>query len=142
MLFRRAKLTTSVALLNVFVENQRQDLIPKLLESIKASNIHQTAYISNLLIRGYASSGDMSKSREVFEAMVDPPMGAAANGNHPNDLDSIDSAVVFREPSTWTEMIKAELEAKSVTNAKKLISRMEERMYPLAVTSKIASLIV
>ncbi|EOR01744.1 hypothetical protein J056_003980 [Wallemia ichthyophaga EXF-994] len=130
------------SLLNVFVENQRQDLIPKLLESIKASNIHQTAYISNLLIRGYASSGDMSKSREVFEAMVDPPMGAAANGNHPNDLDSIDSAVVFREPSTWTEMIKAELEAKSVTNAKKLISRMEERMYPLAVTSKIASLIV
>ena len=124
------------------VENQRQDLIPKLLESIEASHIHQTAYIANLLIRGYASSGDMSKSREVFESMVDPPMGAAASGNHPNDLNNVDDAAIFREPSTWAEMIKAELEAKSVDNAKNLIARMEERMYPLAVTSKIASLIV
>ncbi|TIB73978.1 hypothetical protein E3Q06_00104 [Wallemia mellicola] len=127
------------ALLNVFVENQRQDLIPKLLDSIKASKVHQTAYISNLLIRGYAQSGDIARSREVFESMVDPPMGAAASGNHAGDSQAIN--VVYREPSTWSEMIKAELEAKSTENAQKLIARMEERMYPLAVTSKIASLI-
>lgn len=129
-------------MLNVFVENHRQDLIPNLIESVKASNIHQTAYISNLLIRGYASSGDISKSREVFEAMVDPQIGAAASGNHPNDGHGSNNNVVYREPSTWAEMIKAELEAESVTNAKNLIARMEDRMYPLAVTSKIASLIV
>lgn len=72
--------------------------------------------------------------------MVDPPMGAAASGNHAGDLQSIND--VYREPSTWSEMIKAELEAKSTENAQRLIARMEERMYPLAVTSKIASLIV
>ena len=110
------------------------------MKSIEKSKIHQTAYISNLLIRGYASSGDLDKSREVFESMIDPPMGTAASGNHPGENIG-QNVPVYREPSTWTEMIKAELEYKNKEKAKKLVERMEERMYPLAVTTRIASLI-
>ena len=41
-----------------------------------------TAYIANALIRGYAISGNIEKSREIFEGMADPPEGVAAPHNH------------------------------------------------------------
>lgn len=75
------------ALINVLVTLRRTDLIPTYLERLQRSGIHMTAYIANLLIRGYASAGDIEQARMVFESLADPPVGVAAPHNHaPHDM--------------------------------------------------------
>ena len=94
------------ALMNVLVTLRRADLIPAYLEKMQSSGIHMTAYIANLMIKGYAVAGDIEKSREVFESLADPPEGVAAPGNHaPHDSavangESVPAgAPVYREVS-------------------------------------------
>lgn len=70
------------ALFNVLVEHKRTDLFLTYLEKLHSRRIHMTAYIANLLIKGYAASGDMDAARVVFEGLVDPPQGVAALNNH------------------------------------------------------------
>lgn len=75
------------ALLNVLVTLRRTDLIPFYCSRLSTYGIHMTAYIANLLIKGYAAVGDLEKARNVFESLVDPPEGVAAPNNHtPHDL--------------------------------------------------------
>lgn len=74
------------ALINVFVTLRRSDLVPTYLERLRRSGVHMTAYIANLLIRGYAAAGNIDEARKVFESLVDPPVGVAAPHNHaPHD---------------------------------------------------------
>jgi hypothetical protein len=95
------------ALINVFVSLRRVDLVPPYLERLRASGVHMTAYISNLLIRGYALTGDIATARAVFEAMLDPAAGVAAPNNHaPHDAaplarDVAPDAPVYREVSHY-----------------------------------------
>lgn len=111
-----------------------------------------TAYVSNVLISGYARGGDIQKAREVFEAMGDSITGVAAPNNHPQLLTSsghvkpstITSGptdVVYREPSTYESMIKAELGAGHVAEAEAILRRMEERRYPVAVFMRARGLL-
>jgi|SRR6267142_2157589 len=86
----RARLPDAVAfeaLINVLVTLRRTDLVPTYLQRLQRSGVHMTAYIANLLIRGYASAGDIEQARMVFESLADPPVGVAAPHNHaPHDI--------------------------------------------------------
>jgi len=70
------------SLINVFVTNKQMALAPAYMERLKSSGVHMTAYIANLLIKGYAAIGDIEEARRIFESLVDPPSGVAASGNH------------------------------------------------------------
>ncbi|KAG8689945.1 hypothetical protein FRC11_014753 [Ceratobasidium sp. 423] len=137
------------ALFNVIVTHHRVDLIPKYLKRMGEAGVHMTAYISNLLIKGYAASGHLERARGVFDSMIDPPVGLAAVHNHPghSGQDGVKHEVpvpvgapVFREPSTWEAMVRAELGAGEKERAAALLDRMEDRMFPVAVTSRIRSI--
>ena len=87
------------ALLNVLVTLRRTDLIPEYCERLSSYGIHMTAYIANLLIKGYAAVGDLERSRAVFESLVDPPEGVAAPNNHtPHDTITDASQVPLNAP--------------------------------------------
>ncbi|KAI0665365.1 hypothetical protein C8Q78DRAFT_986757, partial [Trametes maxima] len=70
------------ALINSLVTVRQMDLIPTCLQRLRASGVHMTAYIANLLIKGYASVGEIERSREIFESLQDPLEGVAAPHNH------------------------------------------------------------
>jgi hypothetical protein len=140
---------TFEALINVFVTLRRTDLIPAYLERLQRSGVHMTAYIANLLIRGYAAVGDIEQARVVFESLADPPVGVAAPNNHaPHDPSSAlqisPDELVYREvssirvilqphsnahpqPSTWEAMVRAELGNGNRDHAVSLIRRVQER---------------
>lgn len=135
------------ALFDVFATKGRVDLLE---EWRSKMNVRPTAYCNNMLIKGYAAAGDIQKAREVFEGMGDSPMGVAAPNNHPTlhtsagaprpTASSADSTT-FREPSTYEAMIRAELTCGNLEAAKSLCERLEARMYPIAVTSRIRALV-
>lgn len=92
------------ALINVFVTLRRTDLISVYMDRFQSSGLHMTAYIANLLIKGYATAGELEKARSVFAGLVDPPTGVAAPNNHaPHELDTTapipPHAPVYREVS-------------------------------------------
>jgi hypothetical protein len=92
------------ALINVLVTLRQTDRVPEYLERLRRSGVHMTAYIANLLIRGYAAVGDIGQARVVFESLVDPPIGVAAPNNHaPHDASvsqcSSHDERVYREVS-------------------------------------------
>jgi pentatricopeptide repeat protein len=107
-LISRAHLPDAVvfeALINVFVTLRRTDLVPTYLERLQQSGVHMTAYIANLLIRGYAAVGNIEDARKVFESLADPPVGVAAPHNHAPHDSSVPPRVspnelVYREVST------------------------------------------
>ena len=70
------------ALINTLVTLRRMDLVPAYLARLRAGGVHMTAYIANLLIKGYAAVGELERAREVFEALQDPQEGVAAPHNH------------------------------------------------------------
>ncbi|KAG8688897.1 hypothetical protein FRC08_011210 [Ceratobasidium sp. 394] len=124
------------ALFNAIVMHHRVDLVPTYLERMANAGVHMTAYISNLLIKGYAAAGQLERARGVFDAMSDPPVGLAAVHNHPGHAHAHGSesemavpvgAPVFREPSTWEAMVRAELGAGEKERAAVLLDRMEDR---------------
>jgi PPR repeat len=89
---------TFEALINVFVTLRRTDLVPEYLERFQRSGVHMTAYIANLLIRGYAAVGDIEQARIVFESLVDPPVGVAAPNNHTSHDASLPQRISPEEP--------------------------------------------
>jgi pentatricopeptide repeat protein len=124
------------ALFNAIVMHHRIDLVPRYLERMGNAGVHMTAYISNLLIKGYAAAGHLERARGIFDSMIDPPVGLAAVHNHPghNGQDGIKhdvpipvGAPVYREPSTWEAMVRAELGAGEKERATILLDRMEDR---------------
>ena len=73
---------TYESMINVLVTLRRTDLMPEYLERLASSGVHMTAYIANLLIKGFAANGDLGRAREIFESLSDPPVGVAAPNNH------------------------------------------------------------
>jgi pentatricopeptide repeat protein len=104
----RARLPDAVAfeaLINTFVTLRHTDLVPAYLERLQQSGVHLTAYIANLLIRGYAAAGNIEEARKIFESLVDPPVGVAAPHNHAPHDSSLSPRIspnelVYREVSS------------------------------------------
>lgn len=95
------------AIANVCVAHRRIDLMPQFVSKMNDVGVHMTAYIVNVMIKGYAAVGDIESSRELFERLVDPPEGIAALHNHaPHDPSSIPSVSpmepVYREVSFFS----------------------------------------
>ena len=133
------------ALINVLVTHHKTDLLPAYLDKMRMDGVHMTAYIANLLIRGYASNGQMDEARRVFESLADAPMGIAAPNNHashdPWDSQKVDpNAPVYREPSTWEAMVRAELGDGNREAAHVLLQRVQERGFPPAVVARISGI--
>jgi len=99
------------------------------------------------LIKGYAVAGELEKARDVFAGLLDPPTGVAAPNNHaPHELDATapahPRAPVYREPSTWEAMIRAELGNGNRDGAVALLEKMQVRQFPEAVYSRISGIML
>lgn len=154
------------ALFAVFVAQGRTDLMPTYLSRMVAQGILPTAYIANLLIKGYAQDGPLglAEARRLFDAMGDPPAGVAAAGNHlprhqgagalgarrerpasrhPEpavDRANVLGTLVNREPSTYEAMIKAELAYGHTDRATAILERMRARAFPAALLHRAQAL--
>ncbi|KAI0640523.1 hypothetical protein C8Q79DRAFT_1015056 [Trametes meyenii] len=137
------------ALINSLVTLRRMDLVPMYLERLRTSGVHMTAYIANLLIKGYASVGEIERSREIFESLQDPLEGVAAPHNHaphqnkPQTIAPVPAdAPVYREPSTWEAMVRAELGNGERDRAVNLLQRLQVRGFPPAVYQRISGIML
>lgn len=133
--------------INVIVAHRRMDLLPEIIAKMTLAGVHMTAYIVNAMIRGFAITGDLSQAREVFESLIDPPTGVAGMHNHaPHDPSAATPVKpmepVYREPSTWEAMVRAELGAGHRDRATALLERLKTRQYPEAVFNRIGGILV
>jgi pentatricopeptide repeat protein len=87
------------AILNAVVSHHRFDLMEQYWRRMQSAKVQPTAYIYNIVIRGYAMTGKMDEARALFESMSDPVAGAAAPNNHTKQLKTND-ARVYREVSS------------------------------------------
>jgi pentatricopeptide repeat protein len=135
------------AILNVLAQRGTLEQITTLLQRMQQHGPHSTAYVNNVLITGYSRLERVDLAREVFESMGDSVQGVAAPNNHPTLLTSSGHVkpstvterptnIVYREPSTYDAMIRAELKAGERGRAEDILKRMGERMYPVAVYMK------
>ncbi|EJT50806.1 hypothetical protein A1Q1_08019 [Trichosporon asahii var. asahii CBS 2479] len=135
------------AILNVVGQRGTLEELESLRAELERSGSPSTAYVCNVLIAGYSRHGRLDAAREVFESMADSVGGVAAPNNHPTLLTSsghkkpattaqAPAGLVFREPSTYEAMIRAELAAGNRAEAEAILARMEERRYPVAVWMK------
>ena len=123
---------TIEAMMNVLATHRRTDLIPEYIAKMTFAGVHMTAYVVNSIIKGHAAVGDLPAAREVFESLVDPPTGVAAFFNHAPHEPSTATNVhpmepVYREPSTWEAMVRAELGAGERERAIALLERLKTR---------------
>lgn len=140
------------AILNAVGQIGTLEQLVSLHERLSASGVQCTAYVCNVLINGYARHGELERARAVFEGMGDSVTGVAAPNNHPtlvtasghlkpSTTTTTPTPVVFREPSTYEAMIRAEMQSGNRPAAQAILRRMEERRYPVAVWMKACALI-
>jgi pentatricopeptide repeat protein len=86
------------AILNAVVSHHRCDLMEQYWQRMQTARVRPTAYIYNILIRGYSMNGKIDEARRLFEGMSDPVAGAAAPNNHTKQPRSNDTRV-YREVS-------------------------------------------
>lgn len=95
--------TVYESMFNALFANGRVDLVPAYLDHMACHRVHMTAYIANVLIRGYSDAGSIDQARKIFAGLVDPPLGVAAPHNHqvPQNILGLEwvpaDAPVFRE---------------------------------------------
>ncbi len=139
------------AILNVLGQKGTAEQLEAMRARLDKSGVRPTAYVCNVLIAGYAKHGRIERAREVFEAMADSVTGVAAPNNHPALLTSSghvkpasttpNTDKVYREPSTYEAMVRAELVAGERGRAEAVLQRMEERRYPVAVWMKARAIL-
>ncbi len=161
----RAQLPDAVcyeALLSVYAHHKEIDSIKDLIISAIRSGTHLTAYVANIVIRAFSSSGasGLEDARAIFAQMQDPPAGLAASGNHGprqrgagNDAHELETPAappvnadqawssIYREPSTYEEMIRAEVAHRHFDEAKQLLEGMKHRGFPAPLIGRAASLL-
>lgn len=86
------------AILNAVVSHHRFDLMEQYWQRMQSARVQPTAYIHNILIRGYSMNGKIEDARRLFESMSDPVAGAAAPNNHTKQTKTSDTRV-YREVS-------------------------------------------
>jgi len=140
----RAEPVVWEAVLNVVAQKGSVEQMESIRNRMIQLGARSTAYVHNVLITGYARAGLADKAREVFAAMGDSVTGVAAPNNHPQLLTSSGhvkpstvtdrpTEIVYREPSTYESMIRAELSFGDVAAAEAVMAKMAERRYPAAV---------
>ena len=138
------------SILNVLAQKSTVESLEAMHTRMLQSGAKTTAYVCNVLISGYAQGNRIDLARQVFDNMADASSGFAAPNNHPTLLTSSGhvkpttvtdqpTPMVFREPSTYEAMIRAELVAGTRENAEVVLSKMEERRYPVAVYMRVRS---
>ncbi|KIY45149.1 hypothetical protein FISHEDRAFT_49778 [Fistulina hepatica ATCC 64428] len=136
------------AIFDVLVTHKRSDLFPKWIQKMSDTGVHMTAYVANFIIKGYAVTGHLDEARQMFESMQDPPMGVAAPHNHvektqrENGTEAHILEPVYREPSTWEAMVRAELGVNNREAALDLLERLKARQYPEAVYNRISGILL
>ena len=137
------------AILNAVVSQHRFDLMEQYWQRMRTARVQPTAYIHNILIRGYSMNDKIEDARKLFESMSDPVAGAAAPNNHTKQPRTKDTRV-YREvsyrplfstnlhltlyilqPSTWEAMVRAELGAGERDRANAIAARAKERCVPI-----------
>lgn len=140
------------AILNVVAHRGTLADLEAMRQRMLATGIRPTAYVYNVLITGYARAKRIDEARRIFEAMGDSVTGVAAPNNHPVLLTGSGYAkpqtiteeptnVVFREPSTYEAMVRAEMTSGEVERAQEVVSRMEARGYPWAVFMRVKAVV-
>jgi pentatricopeptide repeat protein len=132
------------AILNVLGTRGTVEQMEEMRARMAQSEVRPTAYVYNVLISGYARHGQIEVARSLFESMADTSSGHSAPNNHPSPYSSTQTNTdgwVYREPSTYESMIKAELNAGDQDRAEGILRRMEERRYPVAVYMKARALV-
>lgn len=139
------------AILAVLAERGTVEQMEVMRERMVQTGARSTAYVYNVLIRGYARASMIDRAREIFESMGDSVEGVAAPNNHPQLLTSSGhvkpstvsphTGIVYREPSTYEAMVRAEVESGSREKAQEVVSRMETRRYPVAVFLRARSVL-
>lgn len=140
------------AILNVLGQKGSLEQLEAMRARLDASGSRPTAYVCNVLIAGYAKHGKIDVARSIFEGMADSVTGVAAPNNHPALLTSSGHVkpstttpqptdVVYREPSTYEVMVRAELQAGERARAEAVLGRMEDRRYPVAVWMKARAIL-
>lgn len=147
------------AILNVLATHGSVEEMESMRARMEASptTARPTAYVYNVLITGYARQGQIHRAREVFESMADSCIGVSAPNNHPalhtssghlkpsssfspEQAEGV-AVAVYREPSTYESMIRAEMAFGEFARAEQVLARMEERRYPIAVYLKARALV-
>ena len=140
------------SILNVISQESTVDNLEAMHREMVELGAQATAYVYNILIAGYARAGQIDNARSVFNSMGDSVSGVAAPNNHPQLLTSSGhvkpatitdqpTAIVYREPSTYEAMIRAELAHGTRENAQSVLGMMQGRRYPVAVYMRAENLI-
>lgn len=139
------------AILHVMANKGTMAQLEAMRERMVEMGAQTTAYVNNVLITGYAKNGAIDRARELFEDMADGEVGVAAPNNHPELRTSsgnlkpstrtpVPTSVVYREPSTFEAMLRAELLYGDEEAARVVLARMEDRRYPVNVFMKVRAL--
>ncbi|CED84883.1 FOG: PPR repeat [Phaffia rhodozyma] len=157
------------ALFNAVLMHKRFDVLEKYLDRMIANGAKTTTYIQNVLIKGFASENQIERARAIFERMQDPAMGMCFLAFHVFLIPSLSgfearpgspwilligtmigiaanstevpAGVVYRMPSTYETMVRAELGFGERHRAVELCERMEARLFPPSVMTHVRSLI-
>lgn len=107
------------ALFEAMVANNRVADTEEVVASMAQRNVEMTAYIANTLIQGWATEGNLSKAKTIYDNI----------------------GLEKREPSTYEAMTRAFLGAEDRASAATIVQEMMSRGYPSAVASKILDLV-
>ncbi|KAJ5689989.1 hypothetical protein N7462_004381 [Penicillium macrosclerotiorum] len=107
------------ALFEAMVANDRVVDTEEVVHGMQQRNIEMTAYIANTLIHGWATEGNVSKAKAIYDSI----------------------GIEKREPSTYEAMTRAFLGADDHAAAAGIVQEMVSRGYPSAVASKIIDLV-
>jgi hypothetical protein len=97
--------------------------------------------------QAFAANGRIDRARDIFNSLSDPPVGVAAQGNHPNGRRHIKrrgpamlmpiAGPIYREPSTYESMIRAEAEHGEPEAAARVFEQALRRAFPPPVTERM-----
>ncbi|EFY98364.1 PPR repeat family protein [Metarhizium robertsii] len=107
------------ALFESMVANHQVADTEPLLAQMRQKRVELTPYIANTLIHGWAAQNNISKAREIYDAV----------------------AREKREPSTYEAMTRAYLAVEQRDQAETVVSEMRTRGYPSAVVNKVLELL-
>lgn len=140
------------AILSVVARLGTVDKLDELSDLMHSMDAKATAYVYNALIGGYARAGRIEEARKVYLSMGDSITGVAAPNNHPqlltssghvkpNTVTSQPTKIIYREPSTYESMVRAELSVGNVEMAEAVLEQMSARRYPIAVFMRTKTLV-
>lgn len=107
------------ALFEAMVANHQVSETGKYVQDMANRKVEMTPYIANTLIHGWATAGDVSKAKAIYDSI----------------------GIGKREPSTYEAMTRAFLASEERENASRTVQEMLSRGYPTAVAGKILDLV-